>query len=161
MAYMKLEDVYPLCVESCALNEIPDSPSLLLAMCLQESSLDPEARRLEQNFFRKYVKSVIPVHPVDQVLFSTSWGLMQTMGEAMYRAGYFGGRENEQGYVYGRIKEYLKQPYQQVQIGGLWLKTKIKAAGSLDKGIWMYNGNPDYLQIIRDHQKTLQRKGFK
>jgi hypothetical protein len=138
----------------------PDGGTLLLAMVVQESSCDPTARRLEQNFFRKYVKSHIDVHPVDQVLLSASWGLMQTMGEALYRMGYFVGKEREAGFIHARLMEYLNNPESQIEYGARWLGVKIKATGSLDRGIIAYNGSPDYLAIIQGHIRRLKAEGY-
>ena len=79
-------------------------PSLVCAVCEQESDWEPGAVRFEPAFLRHYVA---PLHLefFESLNRATSWGLMQIMGQTAVEFGYFGIlsdlRDPEQGVIYG------------------------------------------------------------
>jgi soluble lytic murein transglycosylase-like protein len=63
-------------------------PALVCAVCENESSWDPDALRLEQGFYRRYIQSMKGLSLREKVLRSVSFGLMQVMGQVARELGF-------------------------------------------------------------------------
>jgi hypothetical protein len=132
-------------------------PFLLLAVCRQESKRTreglyvPDWPRLEQGFFYKYIADK-SYDPVTKVLLSTSWGVMQMMGESLRELGYLLAEENKSTLF---INQYCLNPGLQVESGCKWIKKKIGLAnGTIEKGLLYWNGgsNQQYPAQVLKHR---------
>jgi soluble lytic murein transglycosylase-like protein len=63
------------------------APEIVCAVCEQESSWIPWAIRYEPAFRQRYV-APLGLPPTEEIARSTSWGLMQVMGETAREAGF-------------------------------------------------------------------------
>lgn len=118
-------------------------PFLLLAVCRQEARRTREGLyvldsiRLEQGFFYKYIDKG-NYDPVTKVILSTSWGVMQMMGESLRELGLLKAEENLSTVF---INQYCLNVGLQVESGSKWLKKKIAIAqGNVEKGLLFWNG---------------------
>ena len=116
-----------------------------LAVCLQESGYDQSEVRLEQQFYRKYVRPQnLPT--TDEILLSASYGLMQVMGESFLELGWFGAWE------YGKIPQMLDKlmgdAELQISLGCQWLKHKMAGLDNLERGLRAYNGSAEYPPLV-------------
>lgn len=110
-------------------------PAIVSGICMQESSLNPDAARHEPEY--RWVLRDTRLKPptctieTELVFQRTSWGLMQVMG-AVFR---------EQG-LSGWLNAVVKDPALQLEYGCRHLKKKIQTWG-LEPGILAYNaGTP-------------------
>jgi soluble lytic murein transglycosylase-like protein len=112
------------------------APALVCAMIEQESNFDPWAYRYEQGFYYKYV---VPLHlsTTESMARSTSWGLLQVMGQSARELGFKGWLTK------------LCDPETGIEIGCQWFKVKLaKAAGDLNKALLYWNGSSEYPQQV-------------
>jgi soluble lytic murein transglycosylase-like protein len=69
-------------------------PSIVCAVCEQESSWNPEAQRYESAFYVRYIEPMVfngTIQSMDEAIArATSYGLMQVMGETARELGYEG-----------------------------------------------------------------------
>lgn len=63
-------------------------PSLVAAVCEQESNWEPGAARFEPAFLRRYVEP-LKLDFLESLDRATSWGLMQVMGQVAKEMGLF------------------------------------------------------------------------
>ena len=113
---------------------------LIAAVIMQESSGIPDARRLEQGFYRRYLlKPDLPGYfppdvprGVELVCRATSWGLMQIMGQTARELGFR-----------GRYFSELEHPAANINIGCRLLANLIKRRGGELQGLLGFNGGAD------------------
>ncbi len=102
-------------------------PVLVTAMCQQEASLDETEQRLEPGFYRRYVRPQ-NFASTTEVLFSTSWGLMQLMGWSLNLLGFFDRKvEGITAFnlqVTHLLDEFMEDPSDQIRYGVCWMKVK-------------------------------------
>lgn len=123
---------------------------LVMAVIEQESNYDEEATRLENGYKgmldRAQKRQKYPEHDeVVDVLLSTSWGLMQTMGDSLLQMSFFGMIDPMS--VAQALSYYLSEPKEQIEFGCKWLKWKIGLAkGDIRQGLlyWNGGGNQNY-----------------
>lgn len=133
-------------------------PLLILAMCEQESSYDHTEVRLENAFYRKYVRPQQFATTVE-VLFSASYGLMQTMGLTLYELGYFAPTPKwDYLDIVKEIDAYMVTPEAQVEMGCKTLLRKLKGTTSLQEALLRYNGSSDYPPKIMARYKRLKKE---
>lgn len=79
-------------------------PEIVCAVCEQESAWEPGAARFEPAFLRRYVEP-LKFSLLEELDRSTSWGLMQIMGQTAVEFGFVGRcsdlRDPEQGVLWG------------------------------------------------------------
>jgi soluble lytic murein transglycosylase-like protein len=110
-------------------------PTLVCAVCEQESSWYPWAMRYEPAFYERYVRP-LGLSPTESTLRSFSFGLMQIMGQTARELGFK-----------ARSLGELLDPSQCVHYGCLKLAACLRLAdGDVQAGLLKYNGgsNPDY-----------------
>lgn len=135
---MTLNDVFMLCTD--AGKKYGLDPVLLLAICEQESSFLSDAVRLENGFYRRYARP-LGYSPAVAVLLSSSYGLMQTMGDSLRMLSFFD-PSMKASHVAEKIDEYLRTPAVQVDCGARWFLSKLKAAsGNIEKALGFWNGD--------------------
>lgn len=139
-------------------------PLLILAMIEQESAYNTEAVRLENGFFAKYMKPLDKVATTTKVLRSTSFGLMQLMGDSLYEIGLFAADPSPAGVV-RRIDEYMLNFAEQVDTGGAWLRRKMDFASArtvdISEGLRRYNGSSEYPPQVMTRMQRLQGEHFR
>jgi soluble lytic murein transglycosylase-like protein len=107
-------------------------PALVCAVIEQESSWNSYAIRYEPTFRERYV-AVLELAPTEEIARSTSWGLMQVMGQVAREHGF--ARQFLSG---------LCLPEIGVEIGCAVLANKLSAAeGDLNAGLLLWNGGGD------------------
>lgn len=148
---MTRDEVYTLCKQ--VAPKYGFDPLLILALCEQESAYDETEARLEQGFYRKYVRPKTFATSVE-VLFSASYGLTQCMGWTLNEMGYFADpRMAVNLWIPHRIDQYMVTPRDQIDYGCRWLKRK-QGDGSIEKALLRYNGSAEYPpQVIRRYEK--------
>lgn len=105
-------------------------PTLVCAVCEQESAWDTCAIRYEPGFFTRYIVPLKLSNATEERARSFSWGLCQVMGQVAREHGFK-----------GKYLSELLLPDIGVDIGCKVLKAKIAAAGGdLRKGLLRYNG---------------------
>lgn len=126
------------------------APEIVCAVCEQESSWNPWAIRYEPAFRQRYV-APLGLPPTEEIARSTSWGLMQVMGETAREAGFS-----------EKFLSALADPATGLEFGCIVLAGKFRrvalpvtegaASGALApdelvrSGLELWNGgaNPDY-----------------
>lgn len=107
-------------------------PDLIEAFCMQESSGDPGAVRVEFGFYERYTKP-LNYSDTEEVCRAMSWGLMQIMGETARGMGY-----------QGKWLTGLLDPEINLDYCCRYLKGRLDKYG-YEKGIASYNsGKPRY-----------------
>jgi soluble lytic murein transglycosylase-like protein len=112
--------------------------ALVCAVCEQESSWNPWSIRYEQGFYERYVAHQ-PVSITEALARSTSWGLMQIMGETAREEGYTGDLP------------MLCDPQTGIDAGLVHLKKCLaRAAGNepIALNLWNGGGNPQYASEV-------------
>ena len=117
-------------------------PKLIYAICLNESAkdengnFDASVARLEQNYYRKYVKKMnLPT--TTEVLLSASYGICQMMGLSLWELGYFEGKNVQQA-----IDNYCVNLHDMIDTGCRWFLRKLdKANGNIYLGLSYWNGD--------------------
>lgn len=148
-------DIWQLCKKE-GQNQNLD-PFLLIGVCRQEARRTHEGLyvcdsiRLEQGFFYTYIDKG-NYDPVTKIILSTSFGVMQMMGESLRELGLLPAEEFRSTEWIG---EYCKNPGLQVQSGCSWLIKKIAIAqGNIEKGLLFWNGgsNTAYPASVLKHR---------
>lgn len=109
-------------------------PALVCAVCEQESSWDPNATRHEPAFKTRYVDPLGLSEP-EATYRSTSYGLMQVMGQVAREFGFIADIPT------------LCDPRTGVTVGCMVLQHKLgQMHGDVTRGLLRYNGggNPNY-----------------
>jgi len=130
-------------------------PSLVCAVCEQESSWNPFAIRYEPGFLARYVAPLFTagkISATEAYARSFSWGLMQVMGQVA--------RECTAGLPPGVLDpsqplSQLCDPQVGLDIGCRVLSSKLSAAkGDIAAALQHYNGgsNPDYALQVQSRQ---------
>jgi len=113
-------------------------PELVCAVCEQESDWEPGEVRDEPAFFRRYIAPMkLPF--LESMDRSTSWGLMQVMGQTAREFGYVGSLPD------------LRDPETAVIYGCKKLQKCFFVHGEPETALLAYNGggNPQYpAQVI-------------
>lgn len=106
-------------------------PSLVCAVCEQESNWDTYAVRFEPAFLKRYIHPVHPETPTTEELTSAmSFGLMQVMGEVAQGLGFK-----------GRFLTALCDPDCGLNFGCRKLKECLdRAKGDVRQALLYYNG---------------------
>jgi soluble lytic murein transglycosylase-like protein len=107
---------------------------IICGICERESSWNPWAIRYEPAFQEHYVAK-LNLPPTESVARSTSWGLMQTLGESVYEIGYRGDFPA------------LCDPATGIEWGcQLFAKKLSQAGGDYARALLLWNGggNPSY-----------------
>lgn len=131
-------------------------PALVASVIFQESAGYTWASRYEHKFFLRYLASVASrkdlfgyVPPLERCSLSTevkhrstSWGLLQVMGQTA----------REHGYAKDQLTELLQIP-DGIEMGCKVLDAKIRKGGSVEEGLLLWNGggNPDYATEVLGH----------
>jgi soluble lytic murein transglycosylase-like protein len=125
-------------------------PALVAAIIEQESSWNPWATRYEPMFYSHYIQPLLNNGTVQNLteatMRSTSFGLMQIMGQVAREHGY-----------QGRFLTELCDPDIGVDYGCRKLKKCLdKAGGEIVKALLMYNGgnNTNYPIQVQERMKT-------
>jgi hypothetical protein len=148
-------DLWTLCKKEGQAQDI--DPFLLIALCRQEARRTREGLyvcdsiRLEQGFFYKYIDKG-NYDPVTKVILSSSWGVMQMMGESLRELGAL---PSEEYHSTTFILGYCINPGLQIETGCKWIKKKIDLAhGSIEKGLLYWNGgsNVAYPSSVLKHR---------
>ncbi|HEV2341673.1 MAG TPA: lytic transglycosylase domain-containing protein [Candidatus Acidoferrales bacterium] len=111
------------------------APEIVCAVCEQESSWNPWAIRYEPVFRQRYI-APLGLPPTEEIARSTSWGLMQVMGETAREAGFT-----------GKFLSALAEPVTGLDFGCIFLAEKFRLAqGDASRALEMWNGgaNSDY-----------------
>ncbi|HLX00455.1 MAG TPA: transglycosylase SLT domain-containing protein [Candidatus Acidoferrales bacterium] len=122
-------------------------PSLVCAVCEQESAWNPFAIRYEPGFLARYVAPLFTagkISATEAYARSFSWGLMQVMGQVA-REQNFGGPSLAE----------LCDPQIGLEIGCRVLSSKLSAAkGDIAAALQHYNGgsNADYASQVQARQ---------
>ena len=133
---MTRDEVYKLSLEIAPKYEF--DPMLILAICEQESNYNEKAFRLENDFAHWLQKRRPELSIPRIVLHSTSYGLMQLLGQSLSELQFFGTESITSEW----IEEYLALPNAQIESGCKWLARKLMAVeGDMLKAIERYNGS--------------------
>ncbi len=111
-------------------------PTMICAVCEQESSWNPYAVRFEEAFEERYIKPALPAAPTTKELCEAmSFGLMQIMGETAREFGFS-----------GAFFTQLCDPDTGVEFGCRKLLRCFSIHGADEQGLLAYNGgrNPLY-----------------
>ena len=155
---MTRDEVYEICKKVAPRYKY--DPILILAICEQESAYDHTEVRLEQNFYRRYIRKQEFATTVE-VLFSASYGLMQVMGWSLHKMGCFRDPLSVKTlfnidfnvHVTHKLDLYMVNPEKQVEYGTRWLKLK-QGLGTIEKGLERYNGSSAYPpQVLTRYEK--------
>ena len=125
-------------------------PRLLCAVIAQESGGNPNAIRYEPIFFKQYVQNVpkekligyVPVHceyKTEKHARSTSWGLMQIMGQVAREKGFR-----------GEFLSELLDPAVNLDIGARYLKHLLDTRPNVEAALlrWNGGGNENYAKEV-------------
>lgn len=125
-------------------------PLLVLAICEQESAYDNQAFRMENGFAHWLLKRRNNITIPELILLSTSYGLMQMLGQSLHELlGVFYASEES-------IGAYLNSPETQVDTGCRWLKRKLDiAGGDLGLAVQRYNGAGP--RAVKYEQEVMER----
>lgn len=115
-------------------------PALVAAVCEQESSWNPWAMRYEPAFYLHYIVPMGLKDPTAQTARSTSFGLMQIMGQTAIEFGFT-----------GRFLTELCDPDTGVDYGCRKLRRCLDLHSDVPAALQAYNGgsNPDYAGQVR------------
>lgn len=125
-------------------------PSLVCAVCEQESAWNPWAIRFEWGFLKRYLAEIVNGEPQSKIgkfglteLFSRSfsWGLMQVIGHTARREGQF----------LGRFLSELCSPAVGLEVGCRVLRAYLKEkGGDVRSGLlrWNGGGRPAYADEV-------------
>ncbi|HKQ87273.1 MAG TPA: lytic transglycosylase domain-containing protein [Candidatus Acidoferrales bacterium] len=111
------------------------NPALVCAVIEEESSWDTYAIRYEPLFRRRYVRP-LKLPSTEEVARSTSWGLMQVMGQVAREHGFK-----------GRFLSEICSPAVGVEVGCIvFAKKMADAGGDAARTLLLWNGgdNPEY-----------------
>lgn len=110
-------------------------PLIVCAVIEQESAWNPWAMRYEPGFFARYIDPMKLSDATEAQARSTSFGLMQTMGQVAREKGF-----------QGRFLTQLCDPDAGVEMGCRKLQECFAVHGDPETSLLAYNGggNPDY-----------------
>lgn len=155
---MTRDEVYEICKR--VAPKFGFDPILVLAMCEQESSYNHTEVRLENGFYRKYVRPQNLASTVS-VCLSASYGLMQVMGLSLEELGYF-------NQSFSAHKDYLNiirgidclmvDADLQVEWGCRTLLRKLKGTTGLQQALLRYNGSAEYPPKIMARYERLKKE---
>ena len=121
-------------------------PALVCAVCEQESGWDCWAIRYEPAFYVRYVAKIPDLTDTERQARSTSWGLMQVMGQVARELGFS-----------HRFLAMLCDPEIGLTVGCNKLSKCLAAAGGDEaKGLLRWNGgsNAEYpMQVLARKDK--------
>lgn len=136
---MTKEQTYELCKQIAPVHNL--DPIFVLAICEQESAYNESEARLENGFYRKYVRpDNLPT--TTEILLAASYGLMQLMGDALKDLKIV--NVTDYGQAPRDIDDYMVHPEKQIESGCLWLWTKVKPGEKIMDVYWRYNGAAIY-----------------
>jgi soluble lytic murein transglycosylase-like protein len=108
------------------------APELVCAVVEQESSWNPCAIRYEPEFRDRYV-TALGLPPTEEISRSTSWGLMQVMGQVAREYGFK-----------AKFLAELCVPVEGLDVGCTVLAAKLSAAGGdAAQSLLLWNGGGD------------------
>lgn len=171
---MTKQEVFELCEFHGSANDV--DPILLLAIAQQESSFLHDVVRLEQGFYHRYTKPLSEC-TTNEVLYATSYGLLQVMGMSLKEMGFFpffresyNARHSFQLVsasseitVAKGINEFMVRADWQIEYGTKWWKVKLAIAkGDVRKGLLFWNGggNPLYPDEVIKKYRLLGGKSL-
>jgi soluble lytic murein transglycosylase-like protein len=108
-------------------------PSLVAAVCEQESEWEPGAVRFEPAFLQRYIAPMKLLSFLESLDRSTSWGLMQIMGQTAKEFGYAGDLPA------------LRDPATAVIYGCKKLQKCFLVHGDRETALLAYNGGSNHL----------------
>jgi soluble lytic murein transglycosylase-like protein len=126
---------------------------LVAAVVVQESSGDPSEKRMENGYYRRYIRpmngkldgfcpSTKPLED-EELGRSTSWGLMQLMGQ----------KARELGFNSDNLSD-LKYPSTNLEFGCKFLRQLLDLCGQdVERALlkWNGGGDPDYGKKVLKH----------
>lgn len=119
-------------------------PALVCAVCHHESSGWHEfSVRYEPRFYSRYIEKMIGLSPTEKAMRSTSFGLMQVMGQVAREAGFDG----------EFLTELLDAPIG-LDYGCRKLANSMsRSGGDVRAALLLYNGggNPNYPDLVLQH----------
>ena len=119
--------------------------ALVCAVIEVESSWDTYAIRFEPVFRERYVRA-LNLPATEEMARSTSWGVMQVMGQVAREHGFR-----------GRFLSEICSPMVGIEIGCVVLAKKLlDASGDVAKGLLLWNGGNDALYPGRVLNKMLR-----
>lgn len=143
---MSQDELIALAKETALANAL--DPALVCAVCEQESSWNPDAQRFEPAFKKRYVDPMGLSEP-EATYRSTSYGLMQVMGEVAREFG-----------LVAEIPSSLCDPATGLSIGCKVLKHKLVAhPASISEGLLAYNGGSNAAYPIQVLSKVPKYSG--
>lgn len=119
-------------------------PALVLAICRHESVNEPYAVRYEPGFYRRYVEP-LKLSDTEKTMRSTSFGLMQVMGQVAREFGFK-----------GKYLTELCDPVTNLEYGCRKLVDCIKRSkGNTRLALLRFNGggDPSYPDKVLQHYK--------
>jgi len=132
------------------------NPHLIAAVIHQESKGNPYAVRYEQGFYKRYIADRTPAtlrgyiprqcsFATEKTLRSTSFGLMQVMGNTAREAGFN-----------GEFLTELLDVSKNVAIGTQILRDMIDASKDTETALlkWNGGGNPAYPKEVIEHMDS-------
>lgn len=123
-------------------------PALVKAIIEQESGWNIYASRFEPSFYKRYVSKQYPSYNTESVARSTSFGLLQLMGEVARELSFSDIQLSD-----------LFDPRINLKYGCLHLASKLKAAkGDVTKALLLWNGGSDaaYPQQVLARKKKYE-----
>jgi soluble lytic murein transglycosylase-like protein len=118
-------------------------PSLVCAVCHHESdNWNVWAVRYEPAFFTRYVEPIAGIGDTEKIMRSTSWGLMQLMGQVARELGFKGSYLSE-----------LLDPPTNLEWGCQKLKRCVDRANDTRTALLLWNGgaNKNYPDLVLRH----------
>lgn len=133
--------------------------SLIKAICLQEcernkdGTFAPDIIRLEQNYYRRYVKP-LTYQPSTKAMLSASYGVMQMMGLSLLEIGYL----NNEVDMKMDLDKYVESLELQIEWGCRWFLRKLRSAkGDIAKALCYWNGDMTgrYAEQVLERQRKI------
>ena len=137
--------------------------NFVMAIIEQESSFREDSLRFELGFMRKYL-SKFDLLLTQKILLSTSYGLMQVMGQSLNEMGYFGTitKENNNDLV-KELEHFMSTPKVQIKCGCEWYVRKLRIAnGDTHTALqyWNGGGNKNYADEVLLKYETINKSSF-
>ncbi len=123
-------------------------PALVCAVCEQESNWNPWAIRFEPQFRLRYV-APLGLPPTEEIARSTSWGLMQVMGQVAREHGF------SEAFL-----SHLCDPSTGVAIGCMVLAGKLaECSQDVTRALlaWNGGGNSSYPGVVQARMSKFRR----
>lgn len=138
-------------------------PYILAGLIEQESGGVADAIRLEQGYYRRYVKDT-GAHPIVAALLSTSFGLGQCMGMTIVTetvsVDTFNQRKQNPVAFVEWLSMYTNDPVYQVQVAAAHLQRHLRNTGNIDQALLRYNGggDPEYPDKVKARAEKLKKE---